>query len=130
MKIASNENFEVGDMKDAMLERRPLPIGRTQFMEWSDRIIAGAMVEASVRSLRQSLAAMIMHLGPTEAFKPDAYFILSLRKGAANQTAHAIMTEIQAEHEAEKQAEATASRKLEVIDGSLLENKEVQSSKH
>lgn len=122
MKIANKEDLSVGDITKEMQEKRPLPIGRTQFLEWSDRIIGGAMVDATKESLQFSLAAMLMHLGPTEAFREDGYFILSLRKAAVNQTAHAMMTELK-EAQEKKQAEATATH-LEVVDGTVLEKKE------
>jgi hypothetical protein len=123
MRVINREDLSVGDMKDQMLERRPLPIGKTEFMEWSQRIIEGAHVSATEDSLRFSLAAMLMHLAPTEAFKEDAYFILSLRKAAVNETAHFIMTELKEQQKQKELAEATAPT-LRVVDG-VLENKEV-----
>ncbi len=123
MKLVTKEELSVGDMKADMLEKKPLPIGRTQFEEWSDRIIAGAQVEASSRSLKQALAHMLMHLSPTEAFREDAYFMLQLRNGAVKQTAHMMVQEIQEQLKAEqKQAEATAPT-LKVADGILGEEK-------
>lgn len=113
-------------MQADMLERKALPIGKTQFMEWSDRIIKGSLIDATSDSLRFSLAAMILHLAPTEAFKEDAYFILSLRKAAVNQTAHSLMTELKEEQE-KKRAEETASNSGVT---NVLENKEVQGSQH
>lgn len=124
MKIANKEDLCVGDISDQMLEKRPLPIGRTEFMDWSDRIISGALVEAETDSLRFSLAAMLMHLGPTEAFREDAFFILSLRKAAVNQTAHSMMQELK-EAQEKKQAEVTAAEPLEVEGGRVLEIKEL-----
>jgi hypothetical protein len=119
------EDLSVGDITQAMLEKRPLPIGMTQFNEWSDRIISGAMVQASKRSLRWTLAEQVMHLSPTEAFKEDAHFILKLRKAAVNETCAAVMREIKEEHEAEKKlAEATAPT-LKVADGAVLADKKV-----
>ncbi len=119
------EDLAVGDIKQEMLEKRALPIGMTQFNQWSDRIISGAMVEASKRSQKWTLAEMVMHLNPTEAFKEDAHFILKLRKAAVNETCAAVMREIKEEHEAEKKlAEATAPT-LRAVDGAILENKEV-----
>ena len=79
---------------DQMLEPRPLPIGRTQFEEWSDRIISGALVEVDVDSQKFTLAQSLLHLGPTESHKPDAFFIHSLRKLAINQTAIDMSQEI------------------------------------
>lgn len=125
MKIVNEETISVGDITQQMMEKRPLPIGRTQFMEWSDRIIAGAMVEASPRSQRWMLAETIMHLNPTEAFKEDAHFILKLRKACVNETANAIMMEIKSEHEAEKKLAEETAPKLGVIGEPVLENTKV-----
>src|SRR6185312_2319412 len=71
-----------------LLEPRPLPLGRQEFQDWSDRLISGAMLpidseadpEIFKDSQRFALADMIMHLGPTESHKPDSFFIHSLRK--------------------------------------------------
>ncbi len=77
-----------------MQEPRPLPLNRPQWEEWCSRIISGALLEADVESLRFSLANMLLHLGPTESHKPDAYFIHSLRKYAVNQVAVTVANEI------------------------------------
>lgn len=66
-------------------------MGATEFLEWSDRIIAGAMVSADKEDQRYALADMIMHLGPNESFKCDAHFIHYLRKVAVNQVAFSFM---------------------------------------
>lgn len=73
---------------------RPLPIGVTQFHEWSDAIIRLAKVEADPESQKFALAAMLAQLPSTEAYKSDAYFANALRKAAVNQTAGHIMEEI------------------------------------
>lgn len=125
MRVVNNEHLSVGDMKEDRLERKQLPIGRTQFMEWSDRIIEGAAVEADKESLRWSLAGMLMQISPTEAFREDAYFMLALRTAAVKQTAHLMAEEIKSAHEAKKkQAEATAPT-LGVVDGAVLAKKDV-----
>jgi hypothetical protein len=126
MRMANlNEDLAIGDLSREMMEKRALPIGKTQFEEWSDRIIQGAMVEASKRSQKWTLAEMVMHLNPTEAFKEDAHFILKLRKAAVNETCAAIMREIKEEHDAEKKlAEATAYTPGS-IDGAVLADKKV-----
>lgn len=73
-----------------MNEPRPLPMGQKEFVEWSDRIISGALIPSEDRdSLVGALAAMLMQLGPTESHKPDAYFIHALRKAAVNEVAMA-----------------------------------------
>lgn len=90
---------------DQMNEPRPLPMGLDAFTEWSNRIIAGALIpgEGDVHVFYESqkfaLANMLMHLGPTESHKPDAYFIHSLRKFAVNQVADSVRKEL---HEAAK----------------------------
>ncbi len=124
MKLVEHDLKAIGDITQAMMEKQPLPIGMPQFIEWSDRIISGAMIQASVRSQRFALAEMIMHLNPTEAFKEDAHFILKLRKACVNETAHAVMCEIKKEQEMEKLAEDTAP-KLGVVNGGILENQTV-----
>ncbi len=85
---------------DQMLEPRPLPMGRTEFDVWSDRIISGSLLTADRTSQRYVLANMLLHLGPTESHKPDAHFIHSLRKFAVNQVADEIRKEIYAERKA------------------------------
>lgn len=109
MKLNVPEDLAVGDITKDMLERRPLPIGRAQFMEWSDRIIKGSLVEAEPESLRFVLAERLQHIYPTEAFKEDAYFILQLRTIAVKETAFQMFCEIKKDREAKlKPAEATA----------------------
>ena len=80
-----------------LLEKRPLPIGMTEFEEWSNRIISGALIPAEVEDQKFALADMITHLGPTEDHKEDAHFIKYLRKVAVNQIAVAKREEIRNE---------------------------------
>lgn len=87
------------------LRPSPLPQGISEFNDWATDIIrlSGAPDNDSVRF---ALAAMIMHLESTTASKPKLFFALALRKGAANQVAHAIMMDLkakQAAQEAERQ---------------------------
>ena len=97
-----------------MGEPRPLPMGASEFKEWSDRIIAGAMIPtADHDSLVAALATMLMSLGPTEDHKPDAYFIHALRKAATNEVAHSMFQAIKVkkaeELERDKQGVAVAT---------------------
>lgn len=90
------------DIIEQMSEPRALPMGRNEFMVWSDRIISGALIPADpnqshevyIDSVRYALANLILHLGPTESHKPDAFFIHSLRKFAINQVADTIRKEL------------------------------------
>lgn len=96
------KNLATKAIVDQMTESRPLPIGRVQFEEWSDRIISGALVEHDPsidetifqKNQKIVLANMIVCLGPTESHKPDAHFIHGLRMAAVKQTAHMVGTEI------------------------------------
>lgn len=112
-----------------MMEPQPLPLTPEEFEVWSDRQIAGACITktddlpALIRSQKFALASMIMHLAPTESHKPDAYFIHSLRKGAANQVAHAVMVKFKEEQKAREEAEKKAQE-----DASVLESQGVQST--
>ncbi len=105
---------------DQMNEPRPLPLGRKEFEDWSERLISGALLsggkedpEVFKESQKFALANMLMHLGPTESHKPDAFFIHSLRKFAVNQVADTVRKEL---HEAAKkrtEAEEAARKSLE-----------------
>lgn len=101
---------------DQMHESRPLPMGKGEFDEWANRLISGALIpggddnkEIFIESQKFALANMIMHLGPTESHKPDAFFIHSLRKFAVNQVADSVRKEL---HEAAKARTATEEAAL------------------
>ena len=101
---------------DQLNEPRPLPMGREEFEEWSDRLISGALIPGGEsdpvvfhESQKFALANMLMHLGPTESHKPDAFFIHSLRKFAINQVADSVRKEL---HDAAK-ARTAALEKTE-----------------
>lgn len=103
VKVKNPDDLPVADINAQMREPRPLPIGRTEFEEWAERIIAGAMIPgATAEDQKYALGGMIMALGPTESHKPDAHFIHSLRKVACSQTAHTIMQEIYFKRHPEK----------------------------
>lgn len=92
-----------------MTTPKPLPLGVSEFHEWSDRIIQYAMVSADATSLKYALANILMQLKPTEDHVEDAYFIKSLRKAAVNQVADAIRREIYDARKAQEDAKQEAS---------------------
>ncbi len=119
---------------DQMHEARPLPMGRKEFDEWSDRIVGGALIpggadnlQAFVEAQKFSLANMLMHLGPTESHKPDAYFIHSLRKFAVNQVADAVRKEL---HEAAKARTAAEEAKNGADTDPVITSKETELPAH
>lgn len=105
---------------DQMNEPRPLPMGRKEFDEWSERCISGAILptahlpdkeaELLIESQKFALANMLMHLGPTESHKPDAFFIHSLRKFAVNQVADTVRKELHEAAKARTEAEEAAKK--------------------
>jgi hypothetical protein len=119
---------DVEEIVDQLNERRPLPLGRRDFGEWAHRIITGAMLPvvegedaiAFIESQKFALATMIMHLGPTESHKPDAFFIHQLRKSASNQVAHEILQELKKARMAKADAEAKV-RALEAAQNAAVE---------
>ena len=126
------EDLTIGNIKKEMLEKRPLPIGLTQLMEWTDRIIAGAGIDGSEacgwvgdnNQLRWMLCEFIQHYtSPTEDFKEDAFFIKRLRHQLSKETAFGYMQKLKREQE-QKLAADTAP-KLGVVDGGILENKKI-----
>ena len=106
----------VAVISDQLKEPRPLPMGVKEFHRWADRIIGGALIPgADHESQKFAIANMILHLGPTESHKEDAFFIHMLRKVAINQVAHQMMVDMKAAataRQAELEAE-NAKRKAE-----------------
>ncbi len=108
---------------DQLNEPRPLPMGRLDFHEWADRIISGAILpggkddqDTFIESQKFALADMLMHLGPTESHKPDAFFIHSLRKFAINQVADAMRKELRDAAKARLKAQEDAKQAEESIE--------------
>src|ERR1700678_3842729 len=81
-------------ISDQMREQTPLPLGMTEFDEWSNRIISGALVTADHDSQKFALASMIKMMGPTEDHKEDIFFMKSLRRSAMEQIATAVQHQI------------------------------------
>lgn len=110
IKLRNDDKTSKEEILKQMSEPRPLPMGRQQFEEWSDRIISGACMDASVthESQKFALAGMLMHLGQTESHKPDAYFIHSLRVCAIKQVALEMTREINASKKSREDAEKPA----------------------
>lgn len=119
----SNNEYTPKDVIIAQMnEPRPLPMGMRDFQKWSRRIILGALLPSGKEDPKIfydsqvfALANMLMHLGPTESHKPDAFFIHSLRKVAVNQVADAVRRELhekaKARTEAEEEAKKTEEQK-------------------
>ena len=118
----------IPEIKGQLLEPMPLPMGRQEFEQWSDRIIAGALINADKESLQFALANMILHLGPTESHKPDAFFIHSLRKCAVNQVADAMRTELRDKAKARLGEHNDPALKLVTDETKVLADGDVQNA--
>jgi len=97
-------------------EQRPLPLGRCEFELWSDRIIELAEIPgATEESQKFALAEMVLHVKPTQSFESYGHFVHQLRKGAANQVAHAVFCELKEKRNArakEETGKVLADRKV------------------
>ena len=72
-----------------------LPVGMTAFDAWIDSIITTYPMPTMDRdSLVNGLAATVLRLGPTAAFKSKFYFALIIHAGAAKQIAGAKFSEL------------------------------------
>jgi hypothetical protein len=98
------------DGRDELTEKRPLPVGVTEFHDWSDRIIKAAGLPSRLEDQKYVLANVICNnCGPAVAFESDAYFIAYLRKVAANQVADEMRKRIKEQRTIEQnQAAASA----------------------
>lgn len=117
---------------DQLNEPRPLPMGMAEFNEWASRIIGGALLPKDPAADQKvfeegqtfALANMLLHLGPTESHKPDAFFIHSLRKFAVNQVADAVRVELRDKAKArlaEQEAAAKEASALKQEETKLIE---------
>jgi hypothetical protein len=90
-------------------------MGVTEFHEWSDRIMSGTLIPgATPESIKFALADMLLHLGPTESHKEDAFFIHSLRKFAVNQVADEMRKKIRDDAKARLAKEQETHKKIEL----------------
>ncbi len=124
----------VASLVEQMGEPMPLPLGRKEFEDWSDRIISGALLPGEggkvpeyaaqfcgekdpdeqrfIDSQKFVLANMLLHIMPTESHKPDAYFIHALRVAAIKQVAVMMGEEINLKKKTRIAKEAAAHEAL------------------
>jgi hypothetical protein len=89
----------------------PLPTGVKAFEAWADQIQDTYSLPTEDRdSIHYALATMIMHLGPTQAYKPNWYFVLAIRAGCAKQVAGATFQEIKLRQKALAEAAEAATK--------------------
>ncbi len=89
------KNRKTKKQVEYLKEMRPLPLGVKEFEKWSLEIIRLADIPGlTIESGQFALSEMILHVKPTQSFESYGHFVHSLRKGAANQVAHGIFTEL------------------------------------
>ena len=121
--LKNTDKTSVKTILQQMNEPRPLPMGMTEFHEWSDRIISGALIPTDNKeSLKAVLSSMLMALGPTEDHKPDSYFIHMLRKAATNEVARSYFWEQKNKKETEEKEKAVESQKTLNSDNATSRN--------
>lgn len=96
-----------------------LPVGMTEFNDWSDSIIALSGKYADEDSMKWALATMVLHGDASSGRLSKIYFVHRLRKTAANQVASAVFQDIKLKQEAaaKQTAEATASPEDAALNG-------------
>lgn len=83
----------------------PLPVGMAQFNAWANDIIELSGKYANETSLRFALATMIMHADAKFGSLSKNYFVIRLRKVAANQVAGQVFQDIKDKQAADQAAQ-------------------------
>jgi thiamine pyrophosphate-dependent acetolactate synthase large subunit-like protein len=106
---------------------RPLPVGKTEFHKWADRIILLSGKFADEDSMKYALASNIIHLDHKVGHIPDIYFIKVLRKAAANQVASAVFQDIKLKQEEnfKKSIEAENKQKDQQLENEKTDGSQV-----
>lgn len=99
-----------------------LPVGMSQFEAWSDSILELSGEYADRDSMKFAIASMLIHADARHGSLPKHYFVVRLRKSAANQIASQVFQQVKAKQEAatvlaKQQAEATANQGSGSSDG-------------
>ncbi len=92
-----------------------LPTGMSEFMKWSDEIILLSNY-ADADSLRFAIASILIHSDHKTSALSKNYFVVRLRKSAANQVASQVFQDIK---EKQKAAEVTAAATKEAKTSSV-----------
>jgi hypothetical protein len=116
LKLKNDESTPKEVILDQLQESRPLPTtGRAEFEEWSDRIISGAnLAHVTPETAKHALACLLMHIGPTEDHKTDAYFIKALRVNCVKIIATDVIQEMQEKRKAALK-EAAEKKEAELV---------------
>jgi len=87
-----------------------LPVGVTEFNKFADDVIALSGQYADRDSMRFAIASMLIHAPHDKGSLSKHYFVVRLRKSAANQVASQVFQEIKALQDKPKPAEDTSAK--------------------
>lgn len=90
----------------------------TEFSDWAASILKNSGLPDN-DSTRFALASLVMHAPAGAAFRPKYFFIMSLRKHAANQIADATMRLLKAEDDRRRAEAELAAKEASVKAASL-----------
>jgi hypothetical protein len=85
-----------------------LPVGTAQFNTFVEDVIELSGQYAEFTSMKFAIASILIHADSSKGALPKNYFVVRLRKSAANQIASQAFQEIKAAQD-KKQAEDTAT---------------------
>ena len=99
----------------------PLPVGMSQFNQWARDVLDLSGRFADEDSMLFALASMVIHADAKHGYLPKRYFVLRLRKVAANQIASQVFQDIkirqaEAAQQLQKAAEATPVQEVQASD--------------
>jgi hypothetical protein len=102
-----------------------LPVGITEFEAFSSEIIELAGKYADIDSLKFAIASMIIHADARFGALPKNYFVVRLRKVAANQVASQVFTDIKNK---QQEAQKAAQNLVEATTPPLVASNETQNT--
>lgn len=97
-----------------------LPVGTTQFDTFADDVIELAGNYADRDSMRFAIASMLIHAPAHKGALSKHYFVVRLRKSAANQIASQVFQDIKQEQD-QKQKAASEAAKLQQAEATAAE---------
>lgn len=106
----------------------PIPVGITEFNAWIDSFFNTYDLPTKDRdSVAFTVATMIIHSGPTNAYKSKFSFLLALRASAAKQIASQTFQDIKLRHMEAQRLAAEAAKTPEVTDTAAVASDETKS---
>lgn len=93
-----------------------LPVGMTEFDQFSNDIIELSGQYADLDSMRFAIASMLIHAPAHSGALSKHYFVVRLRKSACNQVASQVFQTIKSEQDAKQKAASEAAKLQQAAD--------------